>query len=415
MKFNFFSAVIFIIFFGFSPLYSQVNSPYTRIGIGDIVYDYSAKRLGMGQTGASIADDDYINTINPAGLYNLNLTRFQTGIKYGGEFISSESVNKFYAKAEFNGFTFGFPVSKLYGVGAAIGIVPVSFVNYDIFEQQINSSLGNYNASYKGKGGLSRIFASASYRLPFNLNIGASFDYYFGTTDYSTTINFIDQDNYNANYNLNYSIKGSGTTLGLISPDISGLFKSETITDFRIGAALSLVSDLSVDTMVVGTSNFAVDTIARGSAKMKLPYRLSAGLSLKLDNNYLVSLDYTYQPWEKYSLNSVKSNSLRNASKISAGFEFKPVRSYDKTFWEQITIRAGLTFAQTQYIINGHGINKFAVSCGFSLPISDVNSITIGLELAMRGTKDFGLYKENIYKLNVGLNLGELWFIRQER
>lgn len=414
MKLNFFNAVTFILFFFAATLCAQVNSPYTRIGIGDIVYDYSAKRLGMGQTGASIADNDYINTINPAGLYNLSLTRFETGIKYGGEFISSESEKKFYAKADFNGFTFGFPVSRLYGVGAAIGIVPVSFVNYDVSEQ-LSSPLGNYNASYKGKGGLSRIFASASYRLPFNLNVGASFDYYFGTMDYSSTVNFIDQDNYNANYNLNYQINGLGTTLGLISSDLSGLLKSETITDFRIGAAVSLISDLSVDTMIVGTSNFAVDTIAGGSTKMKLPYRLSTGISFKLSNNYLISVDYTYQPWQEYSLNSIKSKSLRNASKISAGFEFKPVLSYDKTFWEQIAFRAGLSFEQTQYIINGKGINKFAVSGGLSIPISDVNSISIGLELATRGTKEPGLYKENIYRLNIGLNLGELWFIRQEK
>ncbi|MGB8320837.1 MAG: hypothetical protein WCE54_22100, partial [Ignavibacteriaceae bacterium] len=182
---------VFLIATCFS-VFGQVNSSYTRYGIGDIQYNFSARRMGMGGVNIAIADPDFVSINNPATNYRLNSTRFELSIKYGGEKLSNTSLNKFYSNTVFNGFTFGFPISSLDGVGAAIGIVPVSSINYDVVDNTIHTtnSTNDYYYSYSGSGGLSKIFISSSYRMPFNINIGASFNYYFGNLNYSSDVNF---------------------------------------------------------------------------------------------------------------------------------------------------------------------------------------------------------------------------------
>ena len=407
---------IFLIVTCFS-VFGQVNSSYTRYGIGDIQYNFSARRLGMGGVNISIADPDFVSINNPATIYRLNSTRFELSMKYGGEKISNSSLNKFYSNTVFNGFTFGFPISSLDGVGAAIGIVPVSSINYNVVDNTIHTinSTNDYYYSYSGSGGLSKIFISSSYHTPLNLNIGASFNYYFGNLNYSSTVNFPNNNVYNSVYRRTYSPRGLGTTIGLLSPDLASLFNSGSITDFRIGASVDYTATLSTDTILVGNSYYKIDTLGESTVKMKIPARISTGFSFVLNNKFLFSIDYLYQPWSDFKLNGIKSDFLRNASKISAGFEFRPVKGLGRSFWEQILLRAGLSYEKTQYIINGVGINQFSVSGGFSIPVTYGNDIDIGLEYAIRGSKKNDLYKENIYKLNVSFALGDLWFIRTER
>ena len=77
--------------------------------------------------------------------------------------------------------------------------------------------------------------------------------------------------------------------------------------------------------------------------------------------------------------------------------------------------RAGLSFEQTQYLVNNEGINQYSISGGFSLPVSTANTLDLGLQYAIRGTTDPGLYKENILKLYFTISLGDIWFIREEK
>jgi hypothetical protein len=147
---------------------------------------------------------------------------------------------------------------------------------------------------------------------------------------------------------------------------------------------------------------------------MNLPYRIAGGLSFVLNKNYLFSLDYLYQPWSKYALNGVTSSYMRDSYKISTGFEYRPGKQLGQSFWEQVMLRLGLTYEQTQYNINGQGINKYSVMGGISLPLGYKNTLDIGLEYTIRGTRDFNLFQEKIIKLSAGISLGELWFIRSD-
>jgi hypothetical protein len=93
-----FSLVLFCLIV---PIHGQSGSSYTRLGLGDIEYSYSSRRLGMGQLGVSVADADFINSLNPAGWYLLSKTRVEFGINYNGTFVSDDNLKKYFGEAEF--------------------------------------------------------------------------------------------------------------------------------------------------------------------------------------------------------------------------------------------------------------------------------------------------------------------------
>jgi hypothetical protein len=404
---------VIITVFLFSEVFAQ-SSPYTRLGIGDVNYAYSARKLGMGQIAVSDAEANFISFYNPAGLFNLRRTRIEFNFDYNGSFLSGNNLTNYRGNGEFAGFMFAFPISSKNGIGAVSGLVPFSNVNYDVLNT-IQSADGDYQTSYKGSGGLSKIFIGSSYKLPFNLVIGATLDYYFGNINYNSSIKFINQTNANAQYNDEYRPKGIGTTLGLISPDMTGLLGLEGITNLRLGLTYNYIPDLETDTVLTSISTLGIDTVSAGIVNMKIPGRLTAGLSFALNNNYLLSFDYAFQAWEKYSFNDKTYRDLRNSSKISLGFEYTPEKRPGASFWEQIIWRAGLSFEQTQYFINDKGINQYSVSGGFSIPITQANTVDLGLRYSMRGTVDPGYFRENTIKLYLTLSLGDIWFIREEK
>ncbi|MBZ0200024.1 MAG: hypothetical protein K8H86_09160 [Ignavibacteriaceae bacterium] len=406
--------LLIIVFIPFL-LFAQSSTSYSRYGIGDVEYSFSTRSAALGNLNAAYNDGLHLTTLNPASWNTLTRTRLEVSSKFNTIFLSNSTSSNYFGNAEFTGFAFGFPVSQAYGIGAVMGLVPYSNVSYDIKETSITSNNIEYISRYEGRGGLSKVFIGTSYRTPFGVNLGATFDYYFGNIEYLSTISFSSSEQLKTEYKKTYDPKGFGTTIGLITPNLSKYFKSESITDVRIGLAAAIVGNLATDTMLTKRSSVAYDTLSIGAVDMKVPLRLNAGLNVIFSEKYLVSLDYAFQPWSKYTFNGAASGNLRDAQKVSAGFEYKPVKGLGASFWEQIVWRLGLSFEQTQYLVNGTGIDQFSVSGGFGMPMGDENSLDISIQYSMRGTTESNLFKENRIALNLGFSLGEVWFLRHDK
>src|SRR5436190_23108412 len=54
------------------------NSPYSRIGIGDIAPIGTLRNIGMGGIGISSAHNEFINSMNPALLPNNRVQRYDS-------------------------------------------------------------------------------------------------------------------------------------------------------------------------------------------------------------------------------------------------------------------------------------------------------------------------------------------------
>lgn len=402
-------------FISVSALFAQTSSTYSRSGLGDLMYSYSGKAMGMGQGGVAVTDRDFVNILNPASWTKLRLTRMEFGFDYIGVNIADNNKSSFYSAGNFSGFTIAFPVSTTYGVGVVAGMVPYSYTDYKVKNQGNTSDIsGKYSILYEGSGGLSKVFVGSSAKLLKDLSIGATFEYYFGNINYSSEVTF-DNGVTTSYHEKEVKPRGLGTTLGLITPDFSYLIGSSKIKDLRFGFSANLISSLKTDTLMLAHSSNTYDTLNYGDADMKIPVRLNFGLSCLYADNYQLFVDYTMQSWKEYSFNNIKDANLQNLNRIVAGFEYKPPRELGSSAFGQMMWRAALGFEQTQYKLNGKGINYMFVSGGFSYPLSLENTLDVGIQYGQRGTKDSGLMKENFIKLTAGVSLGELWFFRTEK
>lgn len=392
-------------------VFGQTNSNYTRFGLGDLEYNYSARRLGMGELGTALSDRDFINSINPAGWHELNFSRIEFGFRYNGNMVSSNTVSNYYSEANFSGFALAFPVSKENGIAISFGLLPFTFVDYNVNNtQNIPSSTETYTTEFSGRGGVNKIYIGSSYKLPFNLVLGATFDYYFGNINYNSKTIFSRSDMLSVEYNKKLNPKGIGGTFGIISPDFSSVFNSNSVKNFRFGLSVIQSAELKGDSLFTTTYSSKTDTVVNGALALNIPTRINAGITFNYYENYIFAIDFSTQDWSTYTLNGANSPNLRRMNKLAFGMEYRPSREMG---WNAMIWRFGGGYEQTQYIINNVGINQFSVSAGFSLPLAPQNTLDIGIQFAMRGTKDSQLLKENLIKLNLGISFGELWFTRE--
>jgi hypothetical protein len=407
-----------VFLFLFSVINAQSGSVYSRYGVGEMEYGYSAKMISIGDIGTTQLDPDHLTITNPASWSALDRTRIEFGFGYKGVLLSDKTQSNFTSETEFKGFTFGFPVSRDYGIGFVAGLVPYSRVSYKAVEQVPTSvnQIPSYKITYEGKGGLSKLFAGTSVMLPLGFLGGVTLDYYFGNQNYYSSIEFDNTTKFiNTNYQNDRNSTGFGTTVGIISSNLANDFNLGFFNDLRLGFSLNYIGELNTDTLLTSTSAFLVDTIAIASTKTKIPVRFNGGISFVFDQSYNISLDLMYQPMSEYSFNYLNDKNLRNAAKYSAAFEYKPKKSMGMSYWEQIIWRFGLSYEQTQYRFNGQGIDQFATFAGFSYPLGVDNSIDFAVEYSRKGTTENNLLNENSIRVYFGLSFGELWFLRLDK
>lgn len=407
---------ILILTFFSAAVFASGGSIYSRFGKGDITNIYFARQMAMGGGGASLIGSGNILLYNPASIAGTQFTRVETGFRSRGTDLSTNSKSVFYYKTVFSGFAIALPIERSYGIAATFGIVPVTKVNYAVKQHVVNPTGDDYDVTLGGTGGISKLFIGASYRLPFNWILGATYEYYTGKIDYSSKLEFDRASGYkNAEFTNSNGHHGMGASFGLISSNLSSIFRSESISDFRIGGFVNYFARLHTDSIFVAASSVQVAKISGGSVVTKIPYKIGVGASIRFKKAYLFTLDFLYQPWSQYEIGGIRTSNLTNYSKYSFGFEHKNKYGRNLSFWERIAIRAGLSYENTQYHINGENINQFAVHTGLGFPITFSNSVDIGFMAGVRGVKSNNLIKEYFYKLSVSFSFGELWFVRQER
>jgi hypothetical protein len=406
---------LLIILLSLCSIYAQVTSTYARYGIGDLYYSYSARTLSMGNAGTALLNKDYVEILNPASWSDLSRVRFEFSFTYDQLKLSNSTDSKFYGDGFFKGLTFAFPISEANKIGMAFGLVPYSRSNYEVTEKVIDSVSGNYTTTYLGKGGLSKIFAGSSFQLPAEFLIGATLEYYFGNIKYTSSLAFDNSTYYPSKYELNYASKGFGTTLGVITPDISKMMDSSIISNLRLGVSTNIIGNLNTDTSLVSTSSTIVDSVSSGETTMKVPIRFNFGIHISLLNEYNFVVDYFYQPWSKFRLSNINQSNLSDLHRISLGFEYRPQIVPGMSYWELIMFRAGASYEMSQYNFKGINLKQYSVFGGFALPLSSENTIDIGLEYSIRGTQDKSLLRENFFRVNLGISFGDIWFIRYEK
>lgn len=411
--------IVKILIITFIPLILNASgggSFYSRYGIGEISTLTNGRNLGMGLTGIASQGKLSISSSNPATWSGLQLVRFEAAMDYKLYDIEDKNGSLSFNETSFSNFAIGVPLHRDWGFSMVLGLEPVTDVQYDV-STKVENDISDYYAEFSGTGGLSKTYFGFSYKLPMDFILGAAVEYYSGTIEYSSEVNFVDDtDLVNGLFTKERKYHGTGFNIGIMTDNLSDVLSSELITDLRLGVSYNVVSDLDTDsTLTIGATNNVENTF-KGQVFTKIPSSLKLGLNLTLSHDYSLGFEYESQDWSNYEYKNIAYSNLNNYSRIGVGFEYKnkDIDQYSSV-WEQMALRAGFSFTDTQWKLNGQDIKQYALHAGFSFPMGSSSNIDIGFMAGQRGTTDFSLMKETIFKTTVTISFGELWFVRRDR
>ncbi len=384
------------------------GSPYSLFGIGDIVNYSSNRTYGMGISGTSLFGE-YVNTSNPAALAKLRFTDLTLAMNYGFFKSENSTTSNDLSNGNVLGFNIGIPISQGNGWVMSLGFNPVSIVNTQI---GIKGTVGeqNYEQTFSAKGGLSRINIGMSYTILQRLTLGAEYNYGFGEIKSQNYIDFRSASFVNTNIRKEANFDRSYMKGGAIL-EVGKLIRSIPLRDFTIGFMYQSGFDLSSSVEGIYNSSLSIDTINLGKGIISVPSQMSFGLTNIFARKYVVSGDFMLQDWsgsrEQSSLNVELSNSYR----AGLGIEILPSQDAISLF-ERLAYRLGGFYEKNYYTVAGNDINTWGIRAGLNIPISQYNSIDIGINYSQRGKTDNGLVKDQLLNFTASVNFGELWFIR---
>lgn len=397
-----------------STAFGGGGSVYSLFGIGEMRYFANERSAGMGGTYIGLLETNTINTLNPAAWTTIARTRFSIGVTYDGYALSDATTSTFLSNATFNGFAMAVPISPDNGIVASLGLAPYSVVNYNIVAPVADPAFP-YTLKHNGKGGLSTMYVGVSSRLAEHWHFGAKFNYLFGTLHHKTAQEFQSSQLTNASVDRATELRGIAFTVGAIYSGIGDLFnlaENRTITAgivFASGAELSTTLEYFYH-YTSGITTVARDTVLVQEGNTQLPISVGLGLGYTVKDQFIVGGDITYQNWDRFTILGIHPSELRNSYRIGLGAEILPRRDASATYWERVSYQFGLFYHAMNLRVKGHDINEGGVTAGIAFPLFADTRLTLSASYSIRGA--IAIEKDNIVRVTLTLNMGELWFIR---
>ena len=414
--------------------FAQLNSPYSRYGVGNLVPQANIANRAMGGISAAYADPTSINTVNPASYSDLIYSTLEIGLEYDGLNLKSQNPQGNFKSN--NGIIpyleFGFPLLRgnkkaqknKTSWGMAFGLKPISRINYKIGSSTFStdSSL----TSYEGSGGLNEAFVGTGIRF-HNFSIGFNSGYLFANKNYDTRLIF-------NNDSLNYSKThyGSQTRFGGVFLD-AGLqymarIKKDAALTFGLYTTLQKTYKGSKDDLLE-TYNYnlqteapqTIDTVSYISGqkgKVVMPATFGGGIAYS-NEHLLIGADYETTQWNEYNFFGQKDN-VKNSWNAKLGLQYWPASSSSTGYFNYVKYRAGVSIGQ-DYINVENSLPVYTISIGGAFPLKLKHSfydhqysiMNFTFEYGNRGNNNNNL-TESLYKISLGFSLSDIWFLRQK-
>lgn len=413
--------------------FAQLNSPYSRYGVGNLSPQGNISNRAMGGIAAGIADAASHNTVNPASYGNLMFTTLDLGLEYNGMALKSKDpVENFKSNdAIFSYLHIGIPL--LSGNARAIrnetnwalsfGLKPESRINYKIISPGRNA-IDSVSHIYEGEGGVNKAYFGSALKLK-NFSIGFNTGYLFGEKNYATQLLFNNDslDYFQANYQTRSQFGGMFFDVG------TQLNIKINKGNLRLGAYTNLQSTYSAsrdevrETFVYDEFGDVsrIDSIYQKNdekGKITLPATYGAGFAYE-NEHLLVGADFQTSQWSNYSFFGQK-DATQNSWIAKAGFQYYPATNTSTSYFSYIRYRAGLSFGK-DYINIDNEMPFYTISAGGALPLRlkrsfydrQFSMMNITFEYGQRGNKSNNI-TESTYRLSLGFSLSDVWFFRQK-
>ena len=412
-----------LMFFASESTWAQasISSPYSRYGVGELWYNhYSVTLAAMGNVGYAIKSDNYLNIKNPASYTGFDSTSFLFNISALGMYTTLKTTN-ISQGADYGSLgyvLFGLPITKRWR--ASFGLIPFSHVGYYVYDEEIVEDVGRVRFIYEGAGGLNQLHLGNGFKITDKLSIGVNASYVWGLIESRRRITFPD-------------------SLSMLSTRVDNIDHiSDVLFDIGVQYFIPLKNDLEIGTGLdvkpgmkmnstraylaqnyFGGANNDIelprDTVAYDPSQrgtLDFPFGIGGGVSLKKNNQFLVSFDASWRNWKEYRSYG-RSDSLQNSFSINLGGEYIPKHNSITSFWHRVRYRLGFRYEDTYVEINNTPIKEFGISFGLGLPFRRSKSmLNFAFEFGNRGTVKNDLVQENYFKFTFDLSIYERWFVK---
>ncbi len=429
LAFLFFSAVLLA-----QP---KDNSPYTRIGVGELSTN-SLSAAGFAGLSAAYNDALHINLQNPAAYAWLNTATFEAGLYAEHSSLKSGAQTAKNWTGNLSHLALAFPMhnprndllskkKRTLHWGMSLALLPYSTVGYDIQTTAVSPELDTTVNAYLGSGGTNKFNWGNAVRYK-NFSAGANIGYLFGQLESAREVTFIDLPNSYADiFKDNISIRGFTWSLGaqqLIKLEAKkqqdeGYYTGKSLIIGAYGNSAtnfntrSTVLRMRYNPTIIHRDTLDYEEDREGSGK--LPAEFTFGVMYQNPGKLRVGAEFNSAKWSNYE-NEAKPEAgpLFDSRRIAVGVEYIPdIASYNN-YLKRIRYRAGF-YHRTDPRLDD--LQQYAVTVGFGLPVILPRQQTSFVNLAV----EFGKYdtanaiKENFVKMSLGFTLNDgSWFFKRK-
>lgn len=399
---------------------SDLSSPYSRFGIGDISTGSPNTILkGMGGISNSISSHNILNPSNPASFGAIDSLSFlfDAGFYIKTASYSTSNLTEKGSNASFDYASIGLSATKWWKMG--LGIMPYSNREYNDITS--HTDLGAYNVDFEGEGGLSRVYFANAFKITKNLSIGINASYIFGTLSDLTSVYYPDSTYFiNGKRSIDVRINDFKFDYGILYSIPIKDYKINIGLTYSQGGNINAKRDLFIRSMFQGYGDYAenpIDTLAYNideEVDFKIPHGFGGGISFEKNNRWMVGADFNWTGWKGFEFNGA-DDKLQNSWNVAVGGEYRPKATSISKYHKKIAYRAGFHYDKTYYNINGNSINKFGITFGLGLPVPrSLTSFNVAVEFGSLGTIKDNLVKENYFSISIGMSIYDRWFVKRK-
>jgi len=431
---------------------AQVNSPFSRYGIGNLAGANHIINRGMGGIQAAYSDGlsnnvgQSVNFNNPATYGSFYMISYDVALTIDSRNLKSNNPSGSFSSIYFIPayLTVGFPLNKAKGLGMAFGLKPISTIDYNISsrERRAGDSIGT---NYEGNGGLNEAFIGIGKKWK-NLHVGFNTGYRFGKKDLSTKKIFLnDTVAYNSSNSLSKTTIG-GVFLHLgVQYEFSVLKVENKITKstqnylLRFGGTANLKQNYNANqtqevetfsTSAIG-SLVPIDSIykqanIKGTLTMPATYEAGIVLHKTISNArglfelWSLGVEFTTTQWQNYRYYDKPDKALSNSWLLKIGGQISPNPQATRNYLNNVNYRFGVNFGKDYINADGNGLKTMSASFGAGFPIrkwrayeTQYTVLQTAFQFGKRGSSVNNI-TESFFQFTFGFSLNDTWFIKRK-
>ena len=408
-----------LLFIFTSAIFAQSgsSSPYSGGGLGEKNFSGTEANRHMGGLDV-FTDSIHANLNNPASFGFLKLTTYSVGVNYTNNSLSSTTDSFKADTASLDYLAVSIPAGIF---GFSFGILPYSSVGYKVRDLSGSDDFKISNR-YEGSGGINQTYISIGIPVTKFFAVGASINYNFGKLFYRTGqfLTGIENGTFLSNQSsisglsylfsaqANIPIKKKYNFQGMFSFEPKAPLNSE---NNRVFYTQSINNQSVSDFIEVNLDAIGLDVT---SVDISKTYKL--GLGFGENKKWFLGLQRNLTKSATFNNDFFKRENIRyrDSKKWTIGGFYIPNYTSFTSFWSRVVYRFGFRSEQMSLIVNNIPLTETGISFGVGLPLGGLSNANVGLEISQRGQKEFGLLKETLIALRIGLSLNDVWFIKRK-